>query len=260
MEKMFYGMEGSGTDKKLGGVDGVDFILISAASLYNGKKFKSFNPPAHKELFLDSGGFSFFNKEGDYPFSVQEYVDLAREIRADYVSVLDYPCEPDVVRANGKRSNIERIEATISNAKECLKYGDLNWVMIVQGYTETEYQYSCDQIREEGLETKIIAIGTLCARKKVREAKRVISLVRRNFPNALLHGFGVDLRFIKDLKIRGMLWSADTQAWKWNNYGEGDHILPKSEADKLLNYPFYRERVEQFIRNNGQSVLSVGGL
>lgn len=244
--KMFYGNEGSGTDKRMG--DGyVQCILISAASLWNGKRFKKFNPAQHEDLFLDSGGFSFFYKSGDYPFTLDQYVELARKLEASYVAIWDYPCEPDVVRTEGKRSNIERIDATIENAKECLKVKDLNWVMVVQGYKPSEYQYCCDRIKEEGLQTPLIAIGSLCVRKKIRQAREIISLVRRNFPDNDLHGFGIDLKFLKDTVILGSLYSADTQAWKWNNRNQDPHrgILPKSQKDKLENYKFYKKKIDR---------------
>lgn len=257
--KMFYGCEGSGTDKKMG--DGfVSEILISAASLWNGKKFKNFKPPRYNELFLDSGGFSFFYKAGDYPFSLQEYSELARKLNAEYVAIRDYPCEPDVKRIEGKTTNKERIDATINNAKECMKIQDINWVMVVQGYNESEYQYCCDRIKEEGLETPLMAIGSLCVRKKTREARGIISRVRRNFPDNGLHGFGIDLKFIKDNVIKASLYSADTQAWKWNNRNQDPHrgILPKSEADKLENYKFYKKKIDRLINDRSESLKNFG--
>jgi tRNA-guanine family transglycosylase len=244
--KMFYGCDGSATDRKMGG-GFVENILISASILWNGKKFRRFYPPAYDLLFLDSGGFSFFYKSGDYPFTIKQYVELAEKLNANFVAIMDYPCEPDVVRTNGLNTNIQRIEKTISNAKKCLEHEELNWVMVVQGYTMNEYQYCCDRIKEEDLLTPLMAIGSLCVRKKIDEARRIISLVRRNFPSVRLHGFGIDLRFLKDIKIRGMLWSADTQAWKWNNRSFGlNHkgYMPKCERDKLENFHAYKSKVD----------------
>jgi tRNA-guanine family transglycosylase len=241
---VFYGCEGSGSDKKMGG-GRVDHILISASVLWRGNKFKNFFPPEHDVLFLDSGGYSFFNRVGDYPFSVSHYVELAKKLDANFVSVLDYPCEPDVLRDSGLSTNIERIERTIRNAKECMKHNDINWVMVIQGYELSEYQYCCDRVKDEGLETDVIAIGSLCVRKKVSDARKIISLVRRNFPHARLHGFGVDLKFLRDVKIRSMLWSTDTQAWRWCNNGK--YHFPMTEQEKLDNFNRYRLKVESIM-------------
>lgn len=244
--KMYYGCGGSGTDKEIGG-GFVENILISGATLWNGRKFKNFYPPAHKCLFLDSGGFSFFHKSGDYPFSIRQYVGLAHRLRADVVAVLDYPCEPDVTRTSGKDSNIERIEATIRNAKVCFKFKDIPWLMVVQGYYESEYQYCCDRIMQEGLVTPIIGIGSLCMRKKINEARKVIRVIKRNFPNSKIHGFGIDLRFIRDFKIRSLLFSADTQAWRWNYGNQSDGMFPRSRSDELESFERYNAEVKRLV-------------
>jgi len=123
--------------------------------------------------------------------------------------------------------------------------------MVVQGYRQDEYQYCCDRIKDEGLETEHLAIGTLCCRKKINEARRIIRLVHREFPNAKLHGFGIDLRFLKDPIIRTCLWSSDTQAWKWNGpetmQKNSGYFKPSSEAIKLENFTTYSKRVDDIL-------------
>ncbi len=250
--KFFYVCEGSGTDKKMGG-GYVENILVSAASLHNLKTntFTKFKPPKHDYLFLDSGGFSFFYREGDYPFSIKDYVGLIERMKPELVAVLDYPCEPEVTRISNLKTNIQRIEATIENAKKCMEY-DLPWVMVVQGHSNQEYRYACERIKEENLETEVMAIGSLCVRKKINEARAAISIVKNRFPSRKIHGFGIDLRFLKDACIRNMLWSCDSQAWKWNNRSHGydkpkKGFMAKTEADKLENFWHYKRKVDALV-------------
>ncbi|WP_054839681.1 hypothetical protein [Thermococcus sp. JCM 11816] len=127
---------------------------------------------------------------------------------------MDYPCEPGVNR-EVHRTNKERIEATISNAIKCLDLDGVNWVMVVQGYTIDEYLYAIDRIKEQGLLTEVMAIGTLCTRRSISAAREAILAIRKALPRWVkLHGFGVDLRFLRDPTIFHALYSTDTGAWK----------------------------------------------
>lgn len=249
--KLFYGLEATSTDRKMGYCENV---LISTASIYNmGRgKLRPLNPPVHERLFFDSGGFSFFSKFDEYPFDTRTYVEYCMDYDPFLVAVRDYPCEPGIAR-NLRSTNIERIEATIANAQECMTF-EAPWIMVVQGYTPDEYRYCCQRIRDEGLETEHLAIGTLCCRKKIAEARKIIRIVHREFPNAKLHGFGIDLRFLKDPTIRTALWSSDTQAWKWNGpetmQKDSGYFLPSCQAIKLENYRTYQASVDTILRRD----------
>lgn len=246
--KLFYGLECTSTDRKMGYCENV---CISIASVYamGGGKFRKLVPPVHERLLMDSGGFSFFQKYDEYPFDTRTYVDYAMQYDPFMLAVRDYPCEPGIAR-NLRATNKERIDATIENAKECLTF-DAPWMMVVQGYHQDEYRYCCQRIRDEGLETEHLAIGTLCCRKKINEARRIITLIRREFPSAKLHGFGIDLRFLRDPIIRNSLWSSDTQAWKWNGPEtmqlDSGYFKPSCQAIKLENFKTYQDRVNRVL-------------
>jgi len=106
-------------------------------------------------------------------------------------------------------------------------------------------------MKNHGIETPLIAIGSLCVRKKILDTKRVIHLAQRNFPNARLHGFGIDLRFLKDDYIASALWSADTQAWQ---FGNPSRYFPRSEAEALENYFTYSNAVDRILsRHNANT-------
>lgn len=256
--KLFYGLECTSTDRRMGYCENVCVSIASVYSMGKGK-LRKLNPPVHERLFLDSGGFSFFQKYDEYPFDTRTYVEYAELCDPFLVAVRDYPCEPGIAR-NLRSTNKERIDATISNAKECLTF-EAPWIMVVQGYHQDEYQYCCERIKDEGLETEHLAIGTLCCRKKINETRRIIRLVRREFPNAKLHGFGIDLRFLKDPIIRSSLWSSDTQAWKWNGpvtmQKDSGFFKPSCQAIKLENFRTYSKSVDAILgRDEGRSSLN----
>ncbi len=244
--KMFYGMiGGTGTDKKLN--DGyIPYIIVSAASMWTGKKFKRWTPPKHDLKFIDSGGFSFFSKWGEYPFDLETYLALADRENPDFLATRDYPCEPKALLGKSIR---ERIDAGLRNATNCLSHDKYPWVTVIQGYRLEHYQYSCEQIKDLGLQTQLMAAGSLCVRKRDAEVRRILRLVRRNFPNQRLHGFGIDLRFLRDNYIRENLWSCDTQAWQFGDYlVDGKHYhLPASEAHKLTRFKEYKAQVDQLL-------------
>jgi len=236
VEKVFFALEGSGTDKKIDW----PYVLISAATLWTGKKFKQFRPHENvKEIFLDSGGFSFFLRSGDYEFYPLQYVRLAKKLNAKYVAVLDYPCEPQNIpkRAEYLKTNIQRIERTIENAIKLMDLApDLPWVFVLQGYNPQEYLYSIDRAKEQGLLTDVVGIGTLCARKSINEARQIITMIKKELPRRVkLHGFGIDLRFIRDSAIFHALYSVDTGAWKG--------FMPMREIEKLQYFAQYGKKV-----------------
>ena len=250
MKVMFYGMTGGSSDVRVGG-GYVPHILISAASLRLRTSFRKTHFPRHDSLFLDSGGFSFFYKSGEYPFTPEELAALAVRERANYCAVMDYPCEPETSRPAGLRTNRERIDRTIENTRRCLQICNVNWVPVVQGYTPEEYAYCVERLRNEDLIRPVVAIGSLCVRRRTEDTWEILSLVRDLLPGVKLHGFGIDLKFLRDRRIKSVLWSADTQAWGFNNRRWGldrKGWRPKSMAERHANYPFYSAEVRRLLR------------
>lgn len=244
MNRLYYGCDGRSIDHLLGGGH-VDHVLISAVMLWRKNKFVlPKRLPEYDTLFLDSGGFSFFHRSGEYPFTVEQYATLAREMNPDHVAVMDYPCEPSIDRS-AYESNHTRIEATIANSRACQEHDDLPWVQVVQGYSPDEYRRSIQWIRWYGLETPVMAVGTICTRTTPASVLPILRLVAEAFPAANLHGFGVDLRLIRDRRVRQLLWSADTTAWRMNpTHG---NRYPKGAAAFCANYARYRRTIDRIL-------------
>lgn len=222
-------------------------------------------PENVKEIFMDSGGFTFFSRAGDYEFSMEQYIAQAHKINADYVDVLDYPCEPAVQR-EPHETNYDRIERTIENATRLMELdSEINWVMVIQGYKVEEYLYCIDRIREQGLFTDLTAIGSVCIRKKIGEAREIIYQVRKAVPGWVkLHGFGVNLRFLRDNVIFYSLHSVDTGAWsmrmeRGKRPWEDRRIYPSTKEERLECYRAYKRRVERLLEGKRkQTALSDG--
>jgi len=204
-----------------------DPYLISAAVLWNKKRyrFRIFRKrPLQGLFFLDSGGFSFFSKEGVYPFSPDEYLEFIRKVRPDFFATMDYPCEPDVNRS-ALRTNKDRIEATVD-------YGVYLWkrrhtvdskpIVVIQGYTLEEYTYCYELYRKRGVDADYWAFGSMCRRWKDSEIRKYVRYFREkligNGPK--IHIFGIKISAINRDVVESVD-SIDTAAWCYAKYTGG---------------------------------------
>ena len=82
-------------------------IMLSAGSVWDTKKNWNLSrtrlPEVIQRVIVDSGGFAFFSRWGDYPFSLEKYLELVYHIKDKHplyrVATLDYPCEPEINRS-----------------------------------------------------------------------------------------------------------------------------------------------------------------
>lgn len=236
-------------------------ILVSAGSLWWAKRMKFVRRriPKCRKFFLDSGGFSLLNKYGDYPFSIEDYVNLIKHYRPHYAAIMDYPCEPDINRLNllGKDfgriqlkeyiSNKERIEQTIMHTIEILKYekelAPTQIIPVIQGYTLQEYKYCIDRMCELGIfdRCKYVAVGSMCRRINNKELRKYIvaitDYVWTTHPDIRFHFFGLKLNALKDYVCATRIYSCDSAAWD---------LLPSS-VDPKRKYPVGEEKYQCFL-------------
>jgi len=198
----------------------VENILLSAGTSYlKNKKWHNWKGLSPERVFIDSGGYSFFRKWGEYPFSLEKYLEFVDIISDLYplelVAIRDYPCEPDINRQH-ILTNKERIEKTVSNAVECFQSeGNYPWIPVIQGYTIEEYLYCVDLYKDVGIPLDYIAIGSICSRKgNLHTIRRIIrSIYERT--KAKIHAFGLSLVYLKDPIIFNLLFSSDSAAWNY---------------------------------------------
>jgi hypothetical protein len=238
------------------------YYLISAASCFSKGRFrvpKLRTTP--KEIFLDSGGFAFFTKWDKYPFSFEEYLNFINDFcfaypQTKYVSVMDYPCEPQINRKQ-LSTNKQRIHETIQNAKYLLNQKiPAQWVSVIQGHELHEYFYCMEQMFKENLFTPLTAIGSICTRKQCGQIFNIVNAVRKYNPKINIHAFGLELPALYDRNIWDILYSCDSGAWKFGSNPENDNWKPTSLEEKNKNFGIYLKKVNRlFADRNGNKPL-----
>jgi len=246
VQKVFLVVDYSGFDRFLK----YPYLFVSAGVCYkNGRFYKpsiSFRP---KELFLDSGAFSLIQKYNDYPYSFKQYIAFAKILKADYVAVMDYPCEPNSkIKLNVK----ERILKTVENAQRLMDLApEINWVFVIQGWTKEDYLYCLDVAKDHDLLTPLTAIGSVCVRKNLHEVKEIVLTIRDEIPDKIkLHCFGLDIRFAEDLAIFNSIYSFDTHAWC---IYKG---FPRRQSEKFDKLAAYLKRLDKMFRLRNQTTLN----
>jgi hypothetical protein len=249
MKRFYYGI-GWGNDLKIP----AKHILISASSCWKKVKGKyQFVVPEilsnPESIWVDSGGYGCMIKWGDYPWTLLEYITFILEFckrypQTEYVSILDYPCEPGVNRSVG-RSNLQRIHQTIQNTRDCFKHKiPAKWISVIQGYSKSEYAYCAYLMHHFGLFTPITAIGSICQRKRTKQLKDYLLFIT-TLANVKWHTFGMQISVLKDKEIAKRIESSDSGAWKFVSIHGA--WKPVTYEDKLRNYISYSMKIDEQI-------------
>jgi hypothetical protein len=187
-------------------------IMISAGHLWN-KNFRDpFIPPNTDKFFIDSGGYQFINKYGEYPFSPQEYVEYVDKLSPDMFAVMDHPCEKQVLDKHNVTVK-EQIHRTIDNHINILELEPkTKLIPVIQGWKPEDYIYCIDVMKEHDLLSDYVAVGSLCTRKKI--VTPVLKNILPNLPKGTkIHGFGLKISNLKDKFVFDSLYSSDSMAW-----------------------------------------------
>lgn len=238
------------------------YILISSASCFKktGLKVPTKELKA-EEIFLDSGGFTFFTRWEKYPYDPDEYIDFVERFceqypQTKYVAVMDYPCESFVNRKN-LTTNKQRIHETLKNTKYLLNQKiPARWVSVIQGHELHEYLYCMEQMFREKLFTPLTAIGSICTRKQCGQIFNIVNAVRKYNPEINIHAFGLELPALYDRSIWDILYSCDSGAWKFGSNPENNNWKPVSLEEKEKNFQVYLKKVNRlFADRNGNKPL-----
>jgi len=218
-------------------------VMASVAAFWHNKfsinkmKFSA----VMERLFIDSGGYSMFTKYSEFPYSIEEYLSFVNELRdiwpVSEVATMDYPCEPHVNRSL-YRTNIERIDATVRNALECIDLDySVPWVPVIQGYKISEYQYCWEQYRDYGVSSNIWAVGSICVRKRTGGIRYIINRIKR-LTKQKLHAFGLALPALKHADVFCSIFSSDSAAWNFRKMNVEQKIRSIARYEKELNRLF----------------------
>jgi len=216
-------------------------------------------PKNKLKVFVDSGGFSFFFKMKEYTTPHKHYLEFVEKKNADFFANRDYPCEPELLKKN-KTTVRENQEKTIKNQIEIMDLIDdefpnlrSKFVAVVQGWKIEEYLWMLDRMKEQGLLTKRIGIGSICRRGKEQEIRKIITEIRKNLPRKYkLHGFGIKFGVLKYKDVWDALTSADSLAFRFLITNNGTPIWLQIK-EKIENW---LKKLEQLkIKHENQTTL-----
>lgn len=190
-------------------------VMLNYAS-YSGDPWDSI-----ENLFIDSGGYSFIKGKGEYETPAKDYVDWVRQTDADLFALRDYPCESDVLEKHDRTVADHQTMTTNAHSEVMDAYDDAGGdfsqpVAVVQGRSIYEYLNHIDQLKDNGLLTDYVGIGSVCGRPAIKEIKPIVKAIDENTPQETdLHGFGVKLPSLEEREIYDRLTSADSMAYSY---------------------------------------------
>lgn len=231
----------------------IEFPMVSFRSLQ--KRKSGIILEKGKEWFMDSGAFTFLKQKGGFPYTYGEYLKAVYKFEPTYFANMDYCCEPTIVKATGL-SVLHHIAKTIENGRQLIDYDKKRFVMVVQGWTARDYLTSLDYIKDYGLFTDILGIGTICGRTNPKEVYKIVKLIRYHTPDWVkLHAFGMSINLLKYKEIFDQLNSIDTYAWAFDF---GINPFSKKLAKEALKK--YNKKVNCIInKNHKQHILKLEG-
>ena len=204
-----------------------------------------------KDWFMDSGAFTYLKQFGKYPLSIEKYLSIVSKFNPSLWTIQDWCCEQTVLTSTGLNV-LQHIGHTIESGRQLIDYND-NVVMVVQGWSNRDYLTCVDYIRDYGLFTKVLGIGTICGRKNPREVFEILKAIKASIPDyCKVHAFGLSLNLLKFKEIFDLIDSVDTNAYDfWRDNSRNETIV-----NSLLEY---KKKVDILIeKNKKQSILEVG--
>ena len=90
-------------------------------------------------------------------------------------------------------------------------------VAVLQGWEVDEYIFMLDRLKEQGLLTRRIGIGSICRRHQTRKIRKIINEICEELPSKYeLHAFGVKFDVLKYKDVWDALESADSLAFRYH--------------------------------------------
>jgi len=225
-----------------------EYALSSAALAWTrtGLRTRPLHPEV-REIFLDSGGFSVWQKGGTYPWTLDQYVAWVERMKirhpsTRYAAVRDYPFDPEKTT----RSAAGMIDLPLEGVA---------WVHVLQGDRPADYLRAVDLAKDAGVITPLTAIGCLKGRPP-GDVDRIVSLVREALPpNIEIHCFGLGLRFLSSPTILSAARSVDTSSWMIGQIP--GKKFPSTKDERIRSLVTYREKVDRLCsRQDRQTTIA----
>jgi len=229
--------------------DIVEYPMVSFRTMM---KRKSSLIKSGKEWFLDSGAFTFLKQYGKFPFTYGEYLGCVSRFKPSLYANMDWCCEPSV-RNRTKHTVDTHIALTVENGMQLIDFDKERFVMVIQGWEWEDYISCCEMIREQGLFTPVMGVGTICGRTDAKQVYDILKSIRASIPDWVkLHCFGVSLNLLRYKEIYDRIDSIDTFAWCRElglSERKGDS---KTRESALLSYI---QKIESTVEKNEKQHL-----
>ena len=229
------------------------------ASAYRIKKFPKIKKYLHlaNEVFIDSGMISAWKKNEIEWSNNQHFVlEVAQEVNADYVAMLDLPSEPYLLNANGLTTD-EALKITIRNAITFLDATTpAKKVFVIQGWRLQDYHKCIEKYKQLGildLQDIWIGIGSVCMRSPRKDINQlylyqdtiipglyeVASFIRKQIPNHHIHCFGIGKpKWIQELMKIGINSFDSASASIQVAFNRGETKVNGPRNDKIVYQQF----------------------
>ena len=166
------------------------------ASAYRIRKFPKIMDYLHlaNDTFLDSGMISAWSAGDDWWHKQTDFIlGVATAGRFRRVAMLDLPCEPNFLEANGW-SLRRALLCTQANARRFMdaKVPGTK-VLVVQGWEPKHYKACINHYHRRGYFKQAcwVGIGSVCRRTPKNGLYDICQLVREELPNKHVHAFGI---------------------------------------------------------------------
>jgi len=204
--------------------------------------------------FIDCGGYHhMMTGDGEYADSDEAYLRFLLKHRPALYALRDYPCEPDLLAELGRTVEDQQRRTTDHHIAlyEQVRGHSLadSAVAVLQGWTPQQYLSHLDDLRDHGLVTDRLAIGSVCRRGADQDIAEVILQVRDAVPDRVgLHAFGVKGSVLRFREVADALDSVDSAAYDWSESrvpserSNGESFTWRDSARAYLNW---RHQLEQ---------------
>jgi hypothetical protein len=212
-----------------------DGAFISVNTLRNRR-----GPFPAGDWIMDSGAFTEISTHGHYRHGVEEYA--AQIIRwksnGNLLAAVaqDYMCEPFIVEKTGL--SVERHqELTIERYDALLAHDTGVYILpVLQGFEPADYVRHIRMYGERLKPGMWVGVGSVCKRNRNPSSiLDVLSAIKAERPDLMLHGFGIKKTSLAHPAIREMLHTADSMAWSFNARKNGRNQNDYREALRWMS-------------------------
>lgn len=202
------------------------------------------------DWIMDSGAFTEIATHGRYRESVDGYVAQIERWRkcGNMLAAVsqDYMCEPWILEKTGltiadhQRLTIERYDAIRAKTTAYI-------MPVLQGFDPQDYVAHLRAYGDRLTHGMWVGVGSVCKRNGDPSAiYAVLSAIKRERPDLLLHGFGLKTTALADGGVFDLLHTADSMAWSFSARKQGRNANDYREAKAFESRIMAQERQCRF--------------